>query len=233
MTSKPPGPSLQQIYHGSEEARWIAAINACQEAPIEAARKTYEDFLKLYPTAGRYWVWYAEHEYKEGNYENVAKILDRCLMGVPSVDLWKFKLRFTEAIKLDIPDDLDTEATAEARKEVLQAFDEATEQMGSSVHAGPVWAAAIKFVNGAEDQDAFHLGQKVTALRKLYHKALLVPMHYMEELWKEYDEFETGLNPTLVRAVAGAVAGERRRGRAAEGAEGTEQESVGCPPPRG
>jgi cleavage stimulation factor subunit 3 len=36
------------------------------------------------------------------------------------------------------------------------------------------------------------------ALRKLYQRAIEQPMHNLETFWKEYDQFENGLNKILV-----------------------------------
>lgn len=38
-------------------------------------------------------------------------------------------------------------------------------------------------------------------LRKLYQRAIEIPMHNVENLWREYDQFENGLNKQLAKAL--------------------------------
>ena len=59
-----------------------------------------------------------------------------------------------------------------------------------------------------KENNAYDKGQKVTAIRKLYHRALLIPLHNMDTLWSDYEEFENGMNPVLVRLQRCSVVAE-------------------------
>lgn len=40
--------------------------------------------------------------------------------------------------------------------------------------------------------------QRMTAVRKAYQKAIVTPTHHVEQLWKEYENFENSVSRTLV-----------------------------------
>lgn len=67
--------------------------------------------------------------------------------------------------------------------------------------AGNIWKDYIEFIrsgpgqiggNGWQDQ------QKMDLLRKTFQKAICIPLHNVNALWKEYDAFEMGLNKMTV-----------------------------------
>jgi hypothetical protein len=39
---------------------------------------------------------------------------------------------------------------------------------------------------------------RMTTIRKVYQKAILVPTSHVEQLWKDYDNFESSVSRTLV-----------------------------------
>ena len=135
-----------------DEDHWIAKIAAAQDTPIALARGTYESFLERFPTAGRYWKWYAEHELKEsGSGGKVERVLDRCLVGCPSIDLWKFYLDHKTTVKMQgLTAESDPAVVGEARAEVAEAYDFALSHMGLSIQGGPIFADYVKFVASAE-----------------------------------------------------------------------------------
>jgi cleavage stimulation factor subunit 3 len=40
--------------------------------------------------------------------------------------------------------------------------------------------------------------QRMTAVRKVYQKAILNPTHHIEQLWKDYENFENSVSRQLV-----------------------------------
>lgn len=42
---------------------------------------------------------------------------------------------------------------------------------------------------------------RMTTVRKVYQKAILVPTSHVEQLWKDYDNFENSVSRTLVIGV--------------------------------
>jgi hypothetical protein len=70
--------------------------------------------------------------------------------------------------------------------------------------SGNIWTDYVEFirsgpgtVGGAGWQDQ----QKMDLLRKAYQKAICVPTQAVNVLWKEYDQFEMGLNKLTVQTL--------------------------------
>lgn len=40
--------------------------------------------------------------------------------------------------------------------------------------------------------------QRMTAVRKAYQKAIVTPTHHVEQLWKDYENFENSVSRALV-----------------------------------
>lgn len=41
--------------------------------------------------------------------------------------------------------------------------------------------------------------QRMDQMRKVYHRAISIPLNNIEQIWKEYDAFENGLSRLTVR----------------------------------
>lgn len=41
--------------------------------------------------------------------------------------------------------------------------------------------------------------QRMTAVRKVYQKAIVTPTHHIEQLWKDYENFENSVSRQLVK----------------------------------
>ncbi|ETI36450.1 hypothetical protein, variant 1 [Phytophthora nicotianae P1569] len=169
---------------------WIALMNEVQLLPITEAREHYEAFLKQFPTSGRWWKLYAEHELREKQYDRVQEIIKKSLMQLrcPNVDLWRFYLDFTKVVKLDVAvDSKDAAAIATARQLMVDAFELAVERVGGSIHAAPIWQMYLTFVQEEQDPQAF------LNVRKLYHRMVMVPLNGMETIWRDYEKFERAI----------------------------------------
>lgn len=42
--------------------------------------------------------------------------------------------------------------------------------------------------------------QRMTAIRKVYQKAIVTPTHHIEQLWRDYESFESSVSRQLVRS---------------------------------
>ncbi|RLN51161.1 hypothetical protein BBJ29_005882 [Phytophthora kernoviae] len=169
---------------------WIALMNEVQLLPVAEAREHYEQFLKQFPTSGRWWKLYAEHELREKQYDRVQEIIKKSLMQLrcPNVDLWRFYLDFTKVVKLDVAvDSKEPAAIATARQLMCDAFELAVERVGGSIHAAPIWQMYLSFVQEEQDPQAF------LNVRKLYHRMVMVPLNGMETIWRDYEKFERAI----------------------------------------
>lgn len=51
----------------------------------------------------------------------------------------------------------------------------------------------LQAVNAQEES------QRMTAVRKAYQRAIVTPTHHLEQLWKDYENFENSVSRALVR----------------------------------
>jgi cleavage stimulation factor subunit 3 len=154
-------------------------------------RQVYERFLVVFPQAADIWAAYLDLELSMNNFPEAEAIFGKSLMGVPNVNLWTKYLDYIRR-RNDLND-----STGQARQTVSQAYDFVIDNIGLDKDSGNIWADYIQFlklgpgtVGGSQWQDQ----QKMDQLRKAYQKAICVPIANVNALWKEYDQFEMGLN---------------------------------------
>lgn len=106
----------------------------------------------------------------------------------PNVDLWRFYLNFTKVVKVDVAvDSKDFEAIRNARHLMCDAFELALERVGGSIHAAPIWQSYLAFMQDDADPQAF------LNVRKVFHRAVALPLLSMDVIWREYEKFERSI----------------------------------------
>lgn len=65
------------------------------------------------------------------------------------------------------------------------------------LHSFSIWSDYVQFLKSFEPIGSFAENQKITAIRKVYQKAVLTPIIGIEVLWKEYIQFEHNINPII------------------------------------
>jgi cleavage stimulation factor subunit 3 len=183
---------------------------------LDSAREVYERFLKEFPMAvslrfafrmkntdiiqqADQWVAYATMESELNELFRLEQIFNRTLLTIPSVQLWSVYLDYVRR-----RNPLTTDTSGQARRTISSAYDLAIQYVGMDKDSGNIWNDYVEFirsgpgtVGGAGWQDQ----QKMDLLRKAYQKALCVPTQVVNSLWKEYDQFEMGLNKLTVRIL--------------------------------
>eukprot|EP00878_Enallax_costatus_P014549 GHUV01015220.1.p1 GENE.GHUV01015220.1~~GHUV01015220.1.p1 ORF type:complete len:323 (+),score=42.52 GHUV01015220.1:134-1102(+) len=158
-------------------------------------RGAYEELVHAFSTAVGIWTRYVEAEMSAGNTEAVKQVFGRCLLQCPSVDLWFMYLKFikrTNEIR-----------GAEGILETKQAYEFTLDTIGQDIHSGPLWQEYISFLSAPKPgtpayQALWSTGMvggqeestKTTALRRTYQRAIVVPTHSLELIWKNYETFE-------------------------------------------
>ncbi|KAG7671919.1 hypothetical protein Ndes2526B_g07151 [Nannochloris sp. 'desiccata'] len=184
-----------------DNAGWehlLGEISRGRKSDEQAAqlREVYEDLLSKFPTAASYWREYCKLEIESGSPETVKTLFSRCLLTCLDVDLWRTYLRFIR--RLNDP------VGAEGLAEVRQSYEFALDHIGQDARSGPVWQDYIQFLAapkpGTSEHDALYGAapegqedsQRTAALRRAYHRALLVPNAALDPLWTGYERFENG-----------------------------------------
>ncbi|KAM7187426.1 Suppressor of forked protein (Suf) domain containing protein [Rhypophila sp. PSN 637] len=176
---------------------WLALIKEHRSKnDVEASRQVYDRFLAIFPQAADIWAAYLDMELGLNNFPEAEQIFGKCLMGTPNVNLWTKYLDYIRR-RNDLND-----MTGQARQTVSQAYEFVIDNIGLDKDSGKIWAEYIQFlksgpgvVGGSQWQDQ----QKMDQLRKAYQRAICVPIANVNTLWKEYDQFEMGLNKTTGR----------------------------------
>lgn len=163
---------------------------------VEQTRQTYESFFEVYPAAARQWQAYIDLELNLSNFPQVEQLFMRCLRSTPSVSLWKSYLSYTRRVN-PLPPPSSGEEEGErgrVRKIIEEAYDFATRHVGMSRDAGEIWSDYLRFVKEREAKTSWLQGQKMDDMRRIFQRVVSIPVANVEQIWREYDQFENGLN---------------------------------------
>ncbi|KAI1815100.1 hypothetical protein GGS20DRAFT_360549 [Poronia punctata] len=171
---------------------WFALIEEQKRRhKIDEARNTYERFLAIFPQAAEVWVAYLDMELSLDNFAQTEGIFGRTLFSVPHVQLWTAYLNYVRR-RNDLSD-----PSGVARQTVSQAYEFVLNNIGQDRDAGGIWQDYIAFIKSGPGQlggSSWQDQQKMDLLRKAYQRAICIPMANLNIFWKEYDQFELGLN---------------------------------------
>ncbi|KAI9707545.1 MAG: mRNA 3'-end-processing protein rna14 [Candelina mexicana] len=177
---------------------WVSLINEHQKRnKLEDARRVYDSFFKVFPSAAEQWVEYVDMELKNNEFWRVEQIFNQSLLAIPNIQFWSVYLDYVRR-----RNNLTTDTAGTARQIVSQAYDFVLQNIGGDKDSGSIWQDYVQFIRtgpgiigGGNWQDQ----QKMDLLRKTYQRAICVPTQAVNTLWKEYDSFEMGLNKTTGR----------------------------------
>ncbi|KAJ3179227.1 mRNA 3'-end-processing protein rna14 [Gaertneriomyces sp. JEL0708] len=179
---------------------WAALLAEAQTRndPV-AIRQAFEAVTNQFPTSSRYWIAYVEFEQKQGNYEGMESIFAKSLMKVPSVDYWRFYLNYVR--RKNSPPNVAPNQVHEARQVITQTFEFVLANVGYDKEAGYIWGDYVAFIKATETNSVYEEQQKMDSLRKAFHRAIWIPLANIEQLWKDYDAFENGLNKLTAKKL--------------------------------
>lgn len=174
---------------------WHKILRLVHNEPVENYRENiYEHLVAVFPTSGKFWKVYIEHEIRGRNYERVEKLFQRCLMKVLNIDLWKTYLNYVKDTKASLPT---------YKEKMAQAYDFALNNMGMDFSSFTLWSDYILFLKNVDAAGSYAENQKISAIRKIYHRGIVIPMLNVESLWKEYIAFENAINPMIAEKMTG------------------------------
>uniref|UniRef100_A0A6I8S1X9 Cleavage stimulation factor subunit 3 n=1 Tax=Xenopus tropicalis TaxID=8364 RepID=A0A6I8S1X9_XENTR len=171
---------------------WSILIREAQNQPIDKARKTYERLVAQFPSSGRFWKLYIEAEVKAKNDDKVEKLFQRCLMKVLHIDLWKCCVSYVRETKGKLPS---------YKEKMAQAYDFALDKIGMEIMSYQIWVDYINFLKGVEAVGSYAENQRITAVRRVYQRGCVNPMINIEQLWRDYNKYEEGINIHLAKKM--------------------------------
>eukprot|EP01134_Creolimax_fragrantissima_P002889 CFRG2889T1 len=171
---------------------WMALMAEMQKANIDTVRCYFGRFLTKFPMAARYWKLYIEKEIEANNFSRVEKCFQTLLPDIPNVDLFKLYLKYMKESKSSLPNFKETMKTA---------YKFSLDQIGLDLNATSVWQDYIEFLKEWETTTQYDASTKMVALRETYQHAVVNPIQNVEGFWKEYDQYENGLNKLTARKL--------------------------------
>ena len=136
------------------------------------------------------------------NRQAVEVIFSSTLTAIPNLQFWSTYINH-------IRRHFNVTTDGNARRIIYQAYDLALEHVGIDRDSGDLWQDYIQFIKsdlGVVGGSSWQDQQKMDSLRKTYQAAIRVPTQHVEDIWREYSAFETGLNKVTVSAVSCNVA---------------------------
>lgn len=149
----------------------------------------------IYNKQAEQWVAYANFESMHNELYRLEQIFNKSLLHVPHVSLWSIYLDYIR--RRHNLNTTDPAAQTQARAVITSAYDFALQKIGLDKDSAQIWTDYIQFIRsgpGIIGGSTWQDQQKMDTLRKAYHRAINVPMAAVTALWKEYDQFEMGLN---------------------------------------
>ncbi|XP_066364489.1 cleavage stimulation factor subunit 77 isoform X2 [Miscanthus floridulus] len=157
--------------------------------PINEAAPIYEKLLATFPTAAKYWKQYVEAYMATNNDEATKQIFSRCLLNCLHISLWRCYINFIRRIN--------DKRGSEGLDETKKAFDFMLNYVGNDAASGPVWMEYINLLKSMPAVTPHEESHRMTTVRKVYQKAILIPTNHVEQLWKDYENFENSVSRTL------------------------------------
>ena len=170
-------------------------------------RQVYEDMLEVFPTSCTTWRGYVELEMNKGQPQNVNAIFADCLLKVKSLDLWRVYVKHVKHVNQG--------STPEGLNAIKQAYEFTLDHLGTDMSSGPLWMEYIHYLQQANAKILF--GQtapgneesaKLVTIRRAFQRAVTIPTHSLETLWRDYEKFENGVNRQLGKQILNDLQGQ-------------------------
>jgi cleavage stimulation factor subunit 3 len=116
---------------------------------------------------------------------------------MPALDLWMLYLSFVDMSVRDAAGD-DPEKLEAAKATIEAAYELAVAKMGCTLQSAQIWTQYIDFL---KVERAPASGSVNVKLRKVYQRAVAVPMHNLDAIWTEYEEYESNISVVLSKAL--------------------------------
>lgn len=154
------------------------------DAPIsDEKRELYETLINMFPTYPEFWIWYIRDELNANNQDLAQKLFYRCLPIVPDVALFQHYLDYVTATCTD-------------KQQICAAYEYALSNIGIDMDAKSIYMQYVEFAQVAGNEIV-----SVEHLRRLYHRALLIPMNGLNEILAHYENWEKSKSRELANKL--------------------------------
>ena len=192
---------------------WEHLLAKAFTLPIAHARPLYERFLSLYPSSSRYWRQYIVHEQSTHHYAEVEALFTRCLLPNLSLPLFQSYIDYVKLVK---------QGSDDAADALERAYEFSLQHIQLDLHSPSLFLSYLSFLATLPAPTPMDETVKMQKQRKVFQRAVVVPGHGVEDVWREWDRFEHGINKVLAASLlsgdwnarhlqAKAVGKERKR----------------------
>lgn len=134
------------------------------------------------------------------NFAKAEDLFKRTLTTIPNVGLLNAYLNYIRR-RNDLSD-----PTGRARDVVSQCFEFvlSVDNVGVDRDSGPIWVEYIQFIKtgpGVVGEQDWESKKKMDLLRRVYQRSIAVPTKNLNNLWREYEQFENSIDKKLGRAL--------------------------------
>lgn len=113
-------------------------------------------------------------------------LFSQWLKQSPEVELWKQYLEYVRSNQ------------SSPRDVIKKAYEFALRFVGQDRDAGEIWKDYIEYIKGDPTANERESQEKMDLLRGVYRRAVQIPLDNLEQIWREWDAFENGLNKLTV-----------------------------------
>ncbi|KAK7442965.1 mRNA 3'-end-processing protein rna14 [Stygiomarasmius scandens] len=172
--------SIHLREHPFDTTAWKTFLARAEESEnMENIQLAYEAILKQYPTIPSLQIAYISQFL---NNDRVEELFRRFLKASPSIELLAFYLTYVRRIK--------SHRQLPKNDTVRKAYEFALGLVGQDSNSGDMWADYIHFLESWPAESAWEKQEKTNALRKVYIRAIHIPLVNLEDIWSDYTAFE-------------------------------------------
>lgn len=178
-----------------DKETWNIVIDEARTMDIEDARPIYKRALEQFPTNAKFWKFYGEHELRCHNNKEVEEILSKCLYQCPDTNIWEFYIDYVRNLNLD--ENFNSYNYNEKKNrlnKVRDACEFAVKYIGFHINSNKIWTKYIEIMKKYLDIGFLNKSTINNDTREVYQKALCIPMNELDEIWREYKNFENEAN---------------------------------------
>lgn len=158
------------------------------ERDLAKIAATYDMCLEYYPDSAAVQIAYLRHYLSPELFSTaVAKFNQFLKTNAQSVELWRY---YWDCFRKNPRKDPDIV------KQIHHTYEIALNKVGWDKDSGEIWKGHIQFLKERSDWDE---NTRRDALRKVYHRAVQIPIDNVESLWQELEAFENGINRTIAK----------------------------------
>ncbi|KNE69293.1 hypothetical protein AMAG_13673 [Allomyces macrogynus ATCC 38327] len=200
--SAPLPPRMERLYQRTQEDQydieaWFALLHEFLSTPStrdrdDDRRALFDRALAKFPYSDRLWIMAIDAEVKGKSPDRVPQMFAKALRTVRSFEVYRVYLNYIRR----------THAVAhEGRGVIKQAYDFVLSHAAHDRNSFSVWNDYLSFLKSIQVNSEYEHQEKQNEIRAAYQRAVTLPIQNVEQLWREWDTFESGISRPQARKL--------------------------------